>query len=297
MVLKWFYDGVLEVGQSANFTVNFTVIGTGVLVNNVTAGSNESNETNGTNNTTAYAPNMTVQKISVDKVVFVGNNTSFIIVVTNTGDCNLTGVYVVDDDYDHNGLQYVGYENSTDYKWNYTGGKWFYDGVLEPGDSANFTVNFTVIGTGVLVNNVTAGSNESNETNGTNNTTAYAPNMTVQKVTIDQEVYVGNTTRFTIVVENTGDCELDKVYVVDTDYDHTALAYIKYENGSRDWNYDGNGNWTLIGTLAVGEKANFTVWFEVLTNGTFVNNVTAGSNLTNETNNTNNTTGKPICVM
>ena len=68
-------------------------------------------------------------------------------------------------------------KNSTDYKWNYTDGKWFYDGILEPGDSANFTVNFTVIGTGVLVNNVTAGSNESNETNGTNNTTAYAPNM------------------------------------------------------------------------------------------------------------------------
>jgi uncharacterized repeat protein (TIGR01451 family) len=209
----------------------------------------------------------------------------------------LTGVYVVDDDYNRTGLQYVGYENSTDYKWNYTGGKWFYDGVLEPGDSANFTVNFTVIGTGVLVNNVTAGSNESNETNGTNNTTAYAPNMTVQKVTLDKEVYVGNTTRFTIVVENTGDCVLDKVYVVDTDYDHSALQYLRYENGSRNWNYDDDGKWTLIGTLAVGEKANFTVWFEVLTNGTFVNNVTAGSNLTNETNNTNNTTGKPICDL
>ena len=83
------------------------------------------------------------------------------------------------------GLQYVGYENSTDYKWNYTGGKWFYDGILEPGQSANFTVNFTVIGTGVLVNNVTAGSNESNETNGTNNTTAYGPAMTVQKITVE----------------------------------------------------------------------------------------------------------------
>ena len=121
--------------------------------------------------------------------------------------------------------------------------------------------------------------------------------MTVVKVTLDKEVYIGNTTRFTIVVENTGDCELDKVYVVDTDYDHSALSYIKYENGSRNWTYDGNGNWTLAGPLAVGEKANFTVWFEVLTNGTFINNVTAGSNLTNETNGTNNTTGKPICDL
>ena len=139
---------------------------------------------------------------------------------------------------------------------------------------------------------------ETNDTNATNNTTAYAPNMTVQKVTLDKEVYVGNTTRFTIVVENTGDCELDKVYVVDTDYDHSALHYLKYENGSRNWNYDEQySKWILAGPLAVGEKANFTVWFEVLTNGTFVNNVTAGSNLTNETNGTNNTTAKPICDL
>ena len=37
-------------------------------------------------------------------------------------------------------------------------------------------------------------------------------------------------------------------------------------------------------------SAEFTVYFNVLANGTLVNNVSATSNLTNETNNTNNTT-------
>ncbi|MEE0936217.1 MAG: DUF11 domain-containing protein, partial [Methanobrevibacter sp.] len=139
----WTLNNPLPAGENESFTVYFNVTTNGTLVNNVTANSTETNETNATNKTKAFLPNMTVQKITVDNVTYVGNNTSFIIVVTNTGDCNLTGVYVVDDDYNHTGLQYVGYENSTDYKWNYTGGKWFYDGVLEVGQSANFTVNFT----------------------------------------------------------------------------------------------------------------------------------------------------------
>ena len=247
-------------------------------------------------NTHISIPNMTVQKIANDEIVYVGNVTSFTIVVTNVGLCNLSGVYVVDDDYSY-GLEYIRYENGSR-DWTYDGTRWTLVGNLTTDNpTADFTVYFNVISNGTLVNNVTAKSNITNETNGTNKTKAYKPNMTVIKVTLDKEVYVGNTTRFTIVVENTGDCELDKVYVVDTDYDHSALSYIKYENGSRNWTYDGNGNWTLAGPLAVGEKANFTVWFEVLTNGTFINNVTAGSNLTNETNGTNNTTGKPICDL
>ena len=292
----WTLVGDLGVGESAEFTVYFKVLANGTLVNNVSATSNLTNETNNTNNTTAYAPNMTVQKITIDEIVYVGNTTSFKIVVTNTGDCSLSDVVVTDVDYSE-GLVYANRYDNGSREWTYDNGKWTLVGDLGVGESADFTVYFNVTLNGTLVNNVTATSNLTNETNNTNNTTAYAPNMTVVKVTLDKEVYVGNTTRFTIVVENTGDCVLDKVYVVDTDYDHSALQYLRYENGSRNWNYDDNGKWTLIGTLAVGEKANFTVWFEVLTNGTFVNNVTAGSNLTNETNNTNNTTGKPICDL
>ena len=282
---------VYENGKVINYTIGE------VSVDNYTVAITNDTAYNWTvTNTHISIPNMTVQKIANDEIVYVGNVTSFTIVVTNVGLCNLSGVYVVDDDYSA-GLEYISYENGSR-DWTYDGTRWTLVGNLTTDNpTADFTVYFKVISNGTLVNNVTAKSNLTNETNGTNKTKAYKPNMTVIKVTLDKEVYVGNTTRFTIVVENTGDCVLDKVYVVDTDYDHSALSYIKYENGSRNWTYDGNGNWTLAGPLAVGEKANFTVWFKVLTNGTFINNVTAGSNLTNETNGTNNTTGKPICDL
>ena len=276
---------VYENGKAINYTI------AEVSVDNYTVAITNDTAYNWTvTNTHISIPNMTVQKIANDEIVYVGNVTSFTIVVTNVGLCNLSGVYVVDDDYSA-GLEYISYENGSR-DWTYDGTRWTLVGNLTTDNpTADFTVYFKVISNGTLVNNVTAKSNLTNETNGTNKTKAYKPNMTVIKVTLDKEVYVGNTTRFTIVVENTGDCVLDKVYVVDTDYDHSALSYIKYENGSRNWTYDGNGNWTLAGPLAVGEKANFTVWFKVLTNGTFINNVTAGSNLTNETN------GKPICDL
>ena len=296
----WKLDGILVNGSSASFTVYFNVTMNGTLVNNASVVSNLTNETNATNNTTAYKPNLTVEKIADNKVVYVGNETSFTIFVKNTGDCVLHNVTVTESWFSE-GLEYndVWVPNGH-HLWDYNKNTrtWTLIGSLPVEDFASFIVYFNVTQNGTLYNNVTAKTNETNDTNATNNTTAYAPNMTVQKVTLDKEVYVGNTTRFTIVVENTGDCELDKVYVVDTDYDHSALHYLKYENGSRNWNYDEqNSKWILAGPLAVGEKANFTVWFEVLTNGTFVNNVTAGSNLTNETNGTNNTTAKPICDL
>ena len=160
---------------------------------------------------------MTVQKITIDQVVYVGNTTSFRIVVTNTGDCNLSDVVVTDVDYSE-GLVYADKYDNGSRSWNYLGnGKWALVGDLGVGESADFTVYFNVLANGTLVNNVTAVSNLTNETNNTNNTTAYLPNMTVQKIAIDEIVYIGNTTSFKVVVTNTGDCNLSDVVVTDVD--------------------------------------------------------------------------------
>ena len=149
---------------------------------------------------TSYAPGIAIQKIANDEIVYVGNITSFTIVVTNTGDCELGDVYVVDKEYD-DGLSFVRYENSSNWNWTFDGSnKWTLVGPLASGQSANFTVYFTVLTNGTLVNNATTGSNLTNETNGTNNTTSYAPGIAIQKIANDEIVYVGNITSFTIVV-------------------------------------------------------------------------------------------------
>ena len=79
--------------------------------------------------------------------------------------------------------------------------------------------------------------------------------MTVQKITIDQVVYVGNTTSFRIVVTNTGDCNLSDVVVTDVDFSAGLVYADKYDNGSRSWNYLGNGKWILDGDLEPGMSA------------------------------------------
>ncbi|WP_295589125.1 hypothetical protein [uncultured Methanobrevibacter sp.] len=90
------FTGNLTVGESANFTVVFTALVNGTLVNQVNASSNETDNKTGNNTTTVYKPNMTVEKVTLDNGVFVNNTVRFVIVVTNTGDCNLSDVKVTE---------------------------------------------------------------------------------------------------------------------------------------------------------------------------------------------------------
>jgi hypothetical protein len=112
--------------------------------------------------------------------------------------------------------------------------------------------------------------------------------MSVRKITLDTQVEVGDIVSFVIVVENTGDCELTGVYVIDNDYSD-GLEYL-YMESDDDWIDEGNGRFTLARTLGIGESASLTVVFEATSAGFKVNNVTAGNSLTNETVKSSNTT-------
>ena len=282
----WSLDS-LAPGKNASFIVYFTVVDNGTLVNNVSAKSDLTNETNSSNKTKAYRPNMTVEKIANDEIVYLGNTTSFTIVVTNTGDCELTNVVVSDDDFSE-GLEFNGRFESVEGSWTYNDDQtWSLDS-LAPGKSASFIVYFTVVDNGTLVNNVSAKSDLTNETNSSNKTKAYRPNMTVEKIANDEIVYLGNVTSFTIVVTNTGDCELTGIVVTDGDFS-SGLVFKDYANGTAKWDKDGD-KYALVGVLAPGDSASFTVVFDVVNNGTLVNNVSAKSDLTNETNSSNKTT-------
>ena len=116
----------------------------------------------------------------------------------------------------------------------------------------------------------------------------YNPNMSVRKITLDTEVEVGDLVSFEIVVENTGDCDLTGVYVIDNDYSE-GLVYL-YMESDDDWIDEGDGRFTLARTLGVGESTSFIVVFEATSAGFKVNTVIAGNNLTNETVNSTNTT-------
>ena len=144
--------------------------------------------------------------------VIVNDTVAFNITVTNTGDCVLGNVTVTEifDANEFEFIRFVGPDWSSDDNIIFK-----YTKDLEVNGNATFTVYFKALVNGTLVNNVTARSNVTNYTNDTANVTVYSPNMAVQKVTLDNVVFVNNTVRFMIVVTNTGDCDLHNVTVTE----------------------------------------------------------------------------------
>ena len=285
------YDGNLTVGESANFTVVFTALVNGTLVNQVNVSSNGTNKT-GNNTTTVYKPDMDVVKVTLDDGVFVNNTVRFVIVVTNTGDCNLTDVKVTEI-FNQDELRYESIVDSTG-RWSKSGDFVFdYDGNLTVGESANFTIVFTALVNGTLVNQVNVSSNGTNKT-GNNTTTVYKPNMTVEKISLNKTVLRGDNTEFIIVVTNTGDCNLTTVKVTEI-YNDDELRYIKHTN-EEFWTKSGNV-FDYNGVLAPNESVNFTITFKTLVNGTLINKVNASSNQTENKTGNNTTDVKPVCDL
>ncbi|WP_295112222.1 hypothetical protein [uncultured Methanobrevibacter sp.] len=168
---KWTLDHTLRLKQTVSFIVEFETTEVGVLVNNVTSGYGNFTVSNSTNTTTTYPnPEMSVRKISNNKKVQVGKTVSFTVVVENTGKYDITGLYIIDNDYSE-GLVYDYFVDPTNL-WQYVGnGKWIFNGVLKVGEKRSIILYFIAKTTGLKTNNVTAGNNQTNKTvNSTNKT-------------------------------------------------------------------------------------------------------------------------------
>ncbi|MBE6507772.1 MAG: Cna B-type domain-containing protein, partial [Methanobrevibacter sp.] len=117
----------------------------------------------------------------------------------------------------------------------------------------------------------------------------FKPDMSVSKISLNKTVYLGDQVGFIVVVTNTGDCDLTGVYVIDNDFSEGIVLDHVILNGN--WTFDGKDRFSYMKPLAVGESANFTIFFNTTSVGFKVNNVTAGNNMTNKTvSSTNNTT-------
>ena len=238
-----------------------------------------------------YNPNLTVEKDIITDPVCLGGDVDFNITVTNTGECNLTNIWVNDTDFSE-GLVYKSFKSP--YNWTYDSESklWILNDTLAPKDSAYIILTFTVTKAGNLTNNVTTGLGNHTFDNDTVTFNVYTPKMTVEKISNNKTVKVGELTSFTIVVKNTGDCNLTGVYVIDKGADGLKYDHTVDETGK--WSYDGNGRWNYNGTLGIGESAEFTIVFKAMSEGFKVNNAIAGNNLTNDTVNSTNTTNVTV---
>ena len=280
--MKWILNNPLKAGESVSIIITFKALKNGTLINNATSGFDNITLSNSTNTTLVKDPHIKVIKLTNNPIVIVGNLVSFTIKVINTGDCNLNNVFVEESSYD--GLIYDSFIGNN---WTKSGNKFIYNKILGVGKEASFNVNFKTIKSGNFTNVVVVGSNETPNSTTNNTTQSVSPKLSVIKISNTKIVKVGQKCSFTIVVRNTGDYRLTKVFVIEKSY--KGLTYDSFKGS----------NWIKIGnkfiykkTLEVGESANFTIFFKTNKVGNFTNVIMAGSNET--PNSTVNNTTKVI---
>jgi len=297
---NWTYDNLtqhwrlqsLDAGKSAFIILFFKVLVNGTLYNNATSGVGDKNLTVSGNSTRVYNPNFTVEKIALTPEVNYLNKTQFQIIVKNTGDVNLTDVFVVEDFYD--GLIYDSWNENHLWTHSIVNGKhtWKFNNVLPVGAVTAFIVVFNTTDYGNFTNVVVAGSNQTDNKTGNNTTKVLKPDFIVVKNVLTPYVMLGNQTIFEIVVKNTGDLSIDNLFVLESKYD-SGLVYLGFKPISGNWKHSLNSElkhmFTLDESLKVGESASFRVIFKATKAGNFSNTVEAGFNNVTLVNSTNTT--------
>lgn len=297
---NWTYDNLtqhwrlqsLDAGKSASIILFFKVLVNGTLYNNATSGVGDKNLTVSGNSTRVYNPNFTVEKIALTPEVNYLNKTQFQIIVKNTGDVNLTDVFVVEDFYD--GLIYDSWNENHLWTHSIVNGKhtWKFNNVLPVGAVTAFIVVFNTTDYGNFTNVVVAGSNQTDNKTGNNTTKVLKPDFIVVKNVLTPYVMLGNQTIFEIVVKNTGDLSIDNLFVLESKYD-SGLVYLGFKPISGNWKHSLNSElkhmFTLVESLKVGESASFRVIFKATKAGNFSNTVEAGFNNVTLVNSTNTT--------
>lgn len=234
--------------------------------------------------------NETVRKDTIDKTVLVGQDVQFRITVTNTGNMDLTDVFVKDIDFSY-GLVYKNWKPETG-NWEYkNNGMWVLKHDLAPEENASFIVIFGTHVVGELRNNVTSGYLNITLSNSTNTTeTKHIPKMSVIKLSNNIEAKIGQEVSFTVLVKNEGECDITGVYIVDTDYS-SGLVYDYFMDPTHSWTYRGNNRWEYNDVLKVNETTKELILYFIATSpGKKNNTVIAGNNITNDTVNSTNTT-------
>lgn len=231
--------------------------------------------------------NQTVEKETLNPQVLIGSPVEFRITLTNNGYDIINFPYIIDEDYS-SGLDFIGWriENGN---WTKENNKYILNEQLNPNESRSLILIFNTTKNGTLVNNVSSGYNNINISNSSNKTIVFNPNMTIQKISNNKIVTIGETVRFTIILTNTGDCNLTGVYIKDNEYSN-GLVYLSYIDKNNEWTFDGIDTWTYKGILQPGESISLDILFRVITAGVKNNTAIAGHNITNDTVNSTNTT-------
>ena len=293
---KFSYNGSLAVGKSVKLVIFVNTTRSGNFTNVITAGSHETKNISTNATLRVYTPSLKVREISNNPTAVVGQMVSFTVVVTNTGDCNLSDIYVSNKFpdgliYSHfTGKQWIqestGLLGSTKRSalsaqdgWIKIDEKFIYSGILKPGESIDYTIYFKTTKAGAFTPEVIAGSdltsNSTKDAYSNNTTVVLAPEIEVSKVSNKNTVKVGDLITFTITVINKGQCDVGDIFVLEKI--PSGLKYIKFIG--KGWTKVGN-KFKYSNSLAPGEVAVLKIIFKATKAGEITNVVVVGTNVT-----------------
>ena len=279
-IRSWRYLGVLYPGETASFKTVYDTYVPGTFDNAVIATSDDVESGTAIDFVRVLISDYDISVIALNDTVKKGEQVMFKVILNNTGETNLTNIkfedvpdihLIFDSFIDSNNA----WTKNDDLSWNLSQ-------ILNPGETAEIILVFNTTTSGNFTNTVTSENKTSNDTVCVEE---LYPNLGVVKIINNPIVTLGETVSFTIIVTNTGNCDLEGVYVIEEV--PSSLSFI---------NYDGDG-WVKEGftfkyseKLSIGESANFTVFFNTKEAGNITNRVIAGSNMTGDIISASNTT-------
>ena len=290
--LSWSLNGPLYTGEIAAFYVVFNTTAVGEFTNIASVVSNETEKKNANDSVEVIKPDFAVEKIAINKSVLVGDQVMFEIVVHNFGQVTLNDVVVREESFE--GLTYDSFIDYTGLWTKNNDLSWKLNTPLYVGEYAGFFVVFNTTSAGDFMNVIVADSKEIPNKTANDTVEVLTPGLSIQKITINRTVYVGEQVLFEILVQNTGKVVLNNVVVREDSFD--GLTYNSFIDYNKLWTKNNDLSWTLNTPLYVGEYLSFYVVFDTTKAGNFTNIVSATSDNTEKVtaNNVTEVIEKPL---
>ena len=277
------YNNSIPLRDYAVVSLYFKAVKDGNISNTAVAswnvGRNSTEYTTPDKEVLPYNPNVHVTKVVNTTHAYVGDNVTYEIIVKNTGNTPIK--YLSFDESDLGILKFNDYYSHDEWIYNKTANSFTFNRPLGLNESTVIALYYTVTGEGSVVNNVTVLFNENTtDASSKNLTTEFKkPQMTVKKVALKGETVVGEQIIFEVVIHNTGNVDLNDVFILDDNYT-SGLVYDSHRGDIR-WDYDASTHrFTSTRPLLKGKNATLRIIFNATERGIQTNNASAGANNT-----------------
>ncbi|SDA72896.1 DUF11 domain-containing protein, partial [Methanobrevibacter millerae] len=274
--LTWTLKTPLYTGEIVAFYLIFNTTTTGEFINFASVSSNETGNKTANDTVEVIKPDFAVEKIAINKSVLVGDQVMFEIVVHNFGQVTLNDVVVREESFE--GLLYDSFIDYTGLWTKNADLTWSLNTPLHVGEYAGFFVVFNTTSAGEFMNVIVVDSKEIPNKTANDTVEVLTPGLSIQKITINRTVYVGEQVLFEIIVQNTGKVVLNNVVVSEDSFD--GLTYYSFIDYNKLWTKNNDLSWTLNTPLYAGEYLSFYVVFDTTKAGNFTNIVSVSSDKT-----------------